>query len=263
MESSLASTEAVGFLFALGLSCARILGFLAIFPLTSAQFFPPVARNGLAIVIGGFVMPQVFPVAMSLKIEPALFVLLGFKEVAIGTLFGFALGTLVWTFEAVGSFVEFQSGSANSQVFDPLSGSEAGLLSRFFVQLAILLFLALGGLELFLRVLMESYSLWPADQWLPQFSRIAMEVGRAVSLNFWSMLFKYTISVMVCVYLVDIFFGITGRYAPQLNLFQLSLPVKSAVILLVLVAIVPSMAVGFEGSLLEIVQILNSALAVR
>jgi type III secretion protein T len=257
------SYQLVDYLLALGLACGRIFGFLTIFPLTTSQFFPTSARNGLAIVIGGFLLPQVLSLAPALKIDPALLVMLAIKEVAIGSLFAFALGTLVWSFEAVGALVEFQSGSANSQVFDPLSGSETGLLSKFFVQLALVLFLAFGGFELFLRVLMDSYSLWPVDQWLPKFIEVAQQIGAAVGKSFWLMLFQYGISAIVCTYLVDIFFGVSGRYAPQLNLFQFSLPFKSAAILLILVAVLPSMLPGFETNLRQLIELIAASLSVR
>jgi type III secretion protein T len=240
-----ANLDGLDYLFALGLASARILGFLAIFPLTSAQFFPASARNGLAIVIALFLLPQILPIASTLKLNPTLLVILSIKEISIGAIFGLALGTLVWTFEAVGSLVEFQSGSANSQVFDPLSGTETGLLSKFFVQLALVLFLAFGGFELFLRVLMESYYAWPVEKLVPQFATIAYEIGRSISTSFGVMLFQYGISAVICTYLVDIFFGVSGKYAPQLNLFQLSLPFKAIAILLIVVAVLPSIQSGF------------------
>jgi type III secretion protein SpaR/YscT/HrcT len=263
MDFASPSLQLVDYLFGLGLACARIFGFLTVFPLTTAQFFPVSARNGLAIVIGAFLLPQILPIASTLKADTPLLVLLAIKEVAIGALFGFALGTLVWTFEAVGALVEFQSGSANSQVFDPLSGSETGLLSKLFVQLALVLFLAFGGFEMFLRVLMDSYSAWPADQWAPKFTWVAQEIGATIGKTFWLILFQYGISAIICTYMVDIFFGVSGKYAPQLNLFQFSLPFKSAAILLILVAVLPSILTSFEGNLKAIIELLSASLAVR
>jgi type III secretion protein T len=260
METMDFATNLPQLIFAIALGAARTLGFLAVFPLTSGEFVPATVRNGLAVVASMFIAPHLLETVKITDLNLMLLLIFGLKEVIVGALIGFSFGTLVWVFEALGALVEFQSGSSNSQVFDPLSGSETGLLSKFFVQFCLVLFLASGGLALIFRLLMESYVAWPVDRWIPNFPQITMQILKYISENFWLSFFQYSIAGIFCVYVIEIFFGISGKYAPQLNIFSLSLPIKSAMLLMVLVITLPGISSGFQVSFEGLFKLFNSIL---
>jgi type III secretion protein T len=242
------------------LGSARFLGFLSVFPMSSAEFMPATVRNGLALVGAAFMMPMMMETLDAKQIDIVDLVLLGIKEGAIGALIGFAFGTLVWVFEALGAMIEFQSGASNSQVFDPLSNSESGLMSKFLVQLAIVLFLGLGGLTLVFKLIMESYIAWPINSWVPNFSVLVGAIVQNVVQNFWLAFFQYAVAGIFCTYLVEIFFGVSGKYAPQLNIFQLSLPVKSAMLLLVLATTLPGISMVYREAFDSIFNVFRAAM---
>jgi type III secretion protein T len=246
----------------LTLGSARFLGFLAVFPMSSAEFMPATVRNGLAIVGAAFMTPLLMETLDAKQVGIVDLVALGVKEAAVGALIGFAFGTLVWVFEALGAMIEFQSGASNSQVFDPLSNSESGLMSKFLVQLSIVLFLSLGGLTLVFKLIMESYIAWPVDAWIPNFSVVVGAIVQHVVQNFWTAFFQYAVAGIFCTYLVEIFFGVSGKYAPQLNIFQLSLPVKSAMLLLVLATTLPGISIVYKEAFDSIFNIFRSAMIV-
>jgi type III secretion protein T len=244
----------------LTLGSARFLGFLAVFPMSSAEFMPATVRNGLAIVGAAFMTPLLMQTLDAKQVGIVDLVTLGIKEAAVGALIGFAFGTLIWVFEALGAMIEFQSGASNSQVFDPLSNSESGLISKFLVQLAIVLFLALGGLTLVFKLIMESYIAWPIDAWIPNFSVVVGAIVQHVVQNFWTAFFQYAVAGIFCTYLVEIFFGVSGKYAPQLNIFQLSLPVKSAMLLLVLATTLPGISIVYKEAFDGIFNVFRAAM---
>jgi type III secretion protein T len=244
----------------LTLGSARFLGFLAVFPMFSAEFIPATVKNGLALVGAAFMSPLLMQTLDAKDVVMIDLLLLGVKEGAVGALMGFAFGTLIWVFEALGAIIEFQSGSSNSQVFDPLSNSETGLMSKFLVQMGILFFLSLGGLTLVFKLLMESYIAWPINAWIPNFSVIVGAIVQHVVKNFWIAFFQYAVAGIFCIYLVEIFFGVSGKYAPQLNISQLSLPVKSAMLLLVLAATLPGISIVYQEAFDGIFNVFRSAM---
>ena len=232
-------------LLALTLTSARFMGFFYIFPITASELIPATVRNGMAVVMAAFVTPLTMATISAAKEPLQNLLLIGVKEAIVGALFGFALGTIIWTFEALGALIEFQSGSANSQVFDPLSNSETGLYSKLFTQIATMLFMTAGGLVLSMSLLIDSFIAWPINQWVPDFYNITFEIVRYMQSNFWTALLQYSLATMAVVFLAEIFFGITGKYAPQLNISQLSLPIKSILLLFTVGLTLPAVSGQF------------------
>jgi type III secretion protein T len=149
------------------------------------------------------------------------------KELFIGLAIGFSFGVLFWAIGNAGNLIDAKVGTTMSQVIDPLAGHQTSLMGLFLSQFAAYLFMASGAFIVFLRLLLESYKLWPVASYLP----LLKPVGEMFFVDQFSYLMTAALLLsapaLVVMSLIDIGFGLVNRYAQQLNVFQLAMPIKA------------------------------------
>jgi type III secretion protein T len=227
----------------------RFLGFILIFPSTASEAVPQTVRNGLALVCAAFVAPLIVPHLSELEGNLLQLSFIVAKEVAIGGIVGFSFGCLIWSFEALGSLIDFQTGQENSTVFNPLSQEQTSTFSRFLSLFAVVLFFTMGGLALVLSLLIFSFKWWPVQSFVPHALEMLAEIARLTIIGTFELFLRLALAMVMLVLLVDLFFGLANRYAQGLNIFQLSFPVKGIAALFCLSLIMPAGADLFTESM--------------
>ena len=167
------------------------------------------------------------------------FALLAFKEAVIGFLIGFFAAIPFWVAENVGNFIDNQRGATMGEVYSPLSGAQVSTTGIFFTQVVSTIFFTSGAVLIFLGALYKSYSIWPVFGGAISFAPDApVQVLGALD----GML-KTTVvisaPVIIVMFLATLGLGLVNRTAPQLNVFFLSMPVKSALGVAMLIVYLP------------------------
>ncbi len=213
----------------------RLLATFAILPVLSRQSLPGMARNGVAMSLALFAYPIV---AAGAPIEElSMIVGLGVvvKEVVLGVLIGFGAAVLFWAIESVGYFIDNTRGASMASSIDPLTGSQTSPLGILFTQALNVIFFVGGGFLFFMGALYESYGFWPVFSFYPKLNpegaiyflgMLDRVVGLAVFIG---------APVIIAMFMALIGLALISRFAPQLNVFFLSMPVKSGVGIFVLV----------------------------
>ena len=157
------------------------------------------------------------------------------KEAMIGLVIGFFLGILFWAAESFGSLIANQRGASAAQGTDPLSGDQASPFASFFFQFAAMLFFSSGAFASFIVLLCESFAVWPLFSPLPNLTGNAMWNLMLLQAD---MVVRIAVMlaapVMALCFLTDFGLGLINRFAQQLNVFVLSMPVKSGIALFAL-----------------------------
>jgi type III secretion protein T len=209
------------------LATPRILAAVTIAPLFPASLFPTLLRNSVVVALALGVYPH-----MAASLPQALdlvgWLVIAAKEVLIGLLIGLAVGTLVWVFESVGAMIDFQVGFSNSAFFDPFGGHEAGPITGLMARLAIVLFIAAGGLNVLTTLLYESFRLWPVASFYPQVDISLAELGTESVGSLAQLIVRVAAPAVLLLVLVDLAFGLVSRMVPQLNVFFFTMPIKGA-----------------------------------
>ena len=216
------------------LARARIGGAFAICPALTENMIPGVARRAAVLGFSCIAIPFIKSGMPPGEPNMWMFALLAFKEALMGFLIGYFAAIPFWIAENIGNFIDNQRGATMGEVYSPLSGTQVSTTGIFFTQLVSTLFFVGGAVLVFLGALYSSYSIWPvfpevtADASLPAFASDA-PVQILGSLD--GML-KTTVviaaPVIIVMFLATIGLGLVNRTAPQLNVFFLSMPVKSA-----------------------------------
>jgi type III secretion protein T len=209
-------------------SMPRVLTAVSVAPLFPAALFPMLLRNTVAISLSLALYPHI-----AANLPPAAFtafdwMMLVAKEMFIGMLIGVAAGALVWALESAGSVVDLQVGTSNAAIFDPFGGHETGPFAALMGRLAITLFVACGGLYVFVSLLFESYRLWPVASFYPEVSARLVDFGTASLGSLAELAVRVAAPVVLLLAIVDLGFGLVNRVVPQLNVFFFTMPIKGA-----------------------------------
>ena len=218
---------------------ARFGGAFAICPALTESMIPGVARRAATIGLAWIAIPFVH--ANMPPGEPLwwMFGIVALKEALLGALVGFFAAIPFWVAENVGNFIDNQRGATMGEVYSPLNGSQVSTTGIFFTQLVSTLFFVGGAVFVFLGALYKSYLLWPVcGSW----GALSPETP-ALALGALDGMLRTTVvvaaPVIILMFLATLGLGLVNRTAPQLNVFFLSMPVKSALGVAMLVIYVP------------------------
>lgn len=227
---------------AVALSIPRIGAAFLVLPLLSQDTVPALVRNSLFVALAIIVFPLTGAAASAISLDPTEWPFMLIKEMLIGIALGLLFGSIFWAIGMAGSIADTQVGGNMANALDPIQGHQTSFTGQWLSQLATWLFMATGGFLLFLDVLIGSYQLWPVDVFLPALTLS----GSLVFINEFEYMMTtallFAAPAMLIMGIIDIALGIMNRFAQQINLLSISMPVKSFmttwVMILVLGAIV-------------------------
>jgi type III secretion protein T len=212
----------------LGLSATRVAIAFLLVPLFTAELIPALVRNAMFLAIA-LLSLALQPSAAPLALSSWQWVTMFGKEAFIGGALGFLFAGVMWAFEAAGQVIDSKVGSTQAQVMDPLSGHQTSLNGAFFARLASWVFMAGGGFMVMIGAVLESYALWPVRSPLPTLAAggarlLESEFGRIMLLTL-----LVAAPALVLLYMVEGVLGLINRFAQQLNVFSLSMSLKTVV----------------------------------
>jgi len=200
----------------------RVAGMVMTAPVSGTKSVSPQVRLMMALAITLVIVP-ILPAQppVDLVSYASLFIIL--QQVLIGVILGF---TVQLVFSAVitgGQIIAMQMGLGFSVMVDPQNGSQAPVLSQFYVMMTILVYLALNGHLVLIEVLVDSFQSLPIGA-------VGISVTSFRDIAYWgSQLFAGGLAIalpaVASLLVVNLAFGIMTRAAPQLNLFAIGFPV--------------------------------------
>ena len=221
------------------LAMARIGGAFAICPALTESMIPGVARHAATLGFAVLAVPFIYTNMPPGEPSGWMFTLLAAREALIGFLIGFFSAIPFWIAENIGNFIDNQRGATMGEVYSPLSGTQVSTTGIFFTQLVSTLFFVGGAVLVFLGALYASYSLWPVFSDGVSFAPAAP----ARILGSLDGMLRATVvisaPVIIIMFLATLGLGLVNRTAPQLNVFFLSMPIKSALGIAMLVIYLP------------------------
>ena len=152
------------------------------------------------------------------------------KEIFIGFIMAMLAGMMFWGIQCAGFFIDNQRGAGMAQDTDPMTGEQSSPTGTFLFQSAVYVFFSTGAFFSFLGAVYASYEFWPVWEGIPAsvFKEPALALffaGKVAKLAMDMMLLSGPI-IVACL-LTDISLGLINRFASQLNVYVLAMPVKS------------------------------------
>ena len=221
------------------LAMARIGGAFAVCPALTDSMIPGVARRAAVFAFSCLAIPFIKAGMPPGEPNVWMFATLGAREAVIGFLLGFFAAIPFWVAENIGNFIDNQRGATMGEVYSPLSGAQVSTTGIFFTQIVSTIFFVGGAILIFLGAIYSSYAIWPVFGDGVTFASDA-PVQMLGSLD--GMLRTTVVisaPVIIIMFLATLGLGLVNRTAPQLNVFFLSMPVKSALGVAMLIIYLP------------------------
>ncbi|MTI14264.1 type III secretion system export apparatus subunit SctT [Sansalvadorimonas verongulae] len=192
-------------------------------------------RNGIVGSLAIFLYPMVS--AQEPDSTPGMLIILALilKEVMIGMFIGFIATIPFWALEAAGFIIDNQRGASMASTMNPMSGSETSPMGLMFAQAFTCIYLISGVFLILLGSLFQSYHAWPVFEFWPTINQSAVlfflgQFDLIITLSVW-----LAAPIMICMFITEWGIALISRSAPQLNVFILAMPIKSAVAVAILV----------------------------
>ena len=221
------------------LAMVRIGGAFAVCPVLTDSMIPGVARRAALLGFACIIIPFIHDMMPPGEPNMGLLAIIGMKEAVIGFLLGFFAAVPFWVAENVGNLIDNQRGATMGEVYSPLSGTQVSTTGIFFTQIVSTVFFVSGAIFLFLGALYKSYAIWPV---FGDWGGFAPDAPTQI-LNALDSMLRTTVviaaPVIIVMFLATLGLGLVNRTAPQLNVFFLSMPVKSALGIAMLIVYLP------------------------
>jgi type III secretion protein T len=222
-------------LLAWAFTAPRMLVAFAILPILTDPVVPGTLRNGIILILSLFILPLTHEQLGHIKPDILNMLMIVVKEGVIGLMLGYVLSVPFWAVKATGFLIDMQRGVMSSLFFSQTTANMVSPLGNLFSMLLTTLLLVTGGFTMLLQTLFLSYKTWPIDQFIP-----APNLAVATFFLHQMDLLLYTTlllagPMMGIMLLIDLGTGLVGRYLPQLNIFLVSMPIKSGVTFFMLV----------------------------
>jgi flagellar biosynthesis protein FliR len=231
-------------------------------------------------VLGHKSLPMLFQIALSFIISYMIFLgsgletvngdislwflfINGAKEAITGLIIGYSMHIVFWGISYAGTLIGFDIGLSMAEVFNPMEETSSNVVGEFIYTIAILIFFIIDGHHYFIQALASSFSIIPLGKF-------------TINTSVYTLLVKYTGGVfiiavkiaspiMVSFFLIHLAEGIIARVIPQMQVFFVTQPIKIALGLSMLVALVPiyvyvikNMLKGYEDSLYTLVKAMGA-----
>lgn len=225
---------------------ARSGGLVAFGPVLGSRTLPPMLRAGLAGTLALLLTPVVVARDFRLPATTVALVATLVGELAIGALLGLAVRLTFASISMAGEMAAIQMGVGLPAALDPHSMTHVSSVNHLLDQIAILIFLTVGGHHTLLAALAQSLVLAPPLS--VGYDGSVMELllglfGAALSLAV-----RLAAPVGAALFATMVALGLLNRVAPQVNVFLVSFAVTIGVGLLVLLAALPVMGTVMAGS---------------
>ena len=199
-----------------------------------------------------FILPAI-PIFMvqadlhrNIDLSAAVICALLFKEIVIGFLIAFISGVFFYAAMSAGMIIDNQRGASQAQGGDLLDEVQNSPFGSVLMLSLVILFYSTGAIVAYLTFILSSYTVWPVYEVLPGITEAKVAEYAGMGLNTLMATAMVICSPFVIVALMtDISLGLINRFAPQLNVFILSMPIKSGLCaVLIVLFIQPYMEIG-------------------
>ncbi|WP_298440418.1 flagellar biosynthetic protein FliR [uncultured Ferrimonas sp.] len=199
----------------------RIAGMLMVMTTIGGGPVPARIRLLLSLVITAAVAP-VLPPPPAIELFSPHGMVVTAQQLLIGITIGFVSLLVISTFVLAGQIIGMQTSLGFASMVDPTNGQQVPIVGQFYLLLTTLLFFAVDGHLVMIKMIVLSFDTLPIGESLQPQS--LEKIGQFVGLTFANAL-TMSLSAATALLLINFSFGVMTRAAPQLNIFSIGFPI--------------------------------------
>jgi len=209
----------------------RVAGIFSAIPLFGGKRVPMTIRAAAILAMTLVLYPVVRGHISNLPDDTISLVILIIRETLVGLTLGLLSQVIFAAVSFCGQMIGNQMGLSIASLLDPDMG-QVTVISNMQDLIATLIFLTLGIHHLFIRAIVDSYSVIPVGAWHMSEGLIYTLVAATSAL--FVLAVKLGAPVMVALLAAGVVLGIMARSFPQMNVFMISFPLNIGIGFLVL-----------------------------
>ncbi|HBR03170.1 MAG TPA: flagellar type III secretion system protein FliR [Ruminiclostridium sp.] len=226
----------------------RISGMFYLSPIFGRRNVPNHYKAGFCFLFSVIVANSVpVPDLSSYQTLFSYVVLIG-KELLIGLMMGFISYLIFSCIYIAGHLIDMRIGFGMVSVYDPMTNIQVPVTADFYAIFATLLMLGTDSHHLLISAVAESYSILPIGG--ATFSGALLKQVVDLFSEVFVIGFKIAAPITAAILITDLALGIISKSMPQMNVFQLGMPIKIILGLMIIFITIGS----FKGIVNVIVQ---------
>ena len=238
----------------------RISAMFVTIPVFSGRFVDTKILVGTALMITFFTIP-LLPEMQPVEVLSYEGLMTGLQQIMIGLMTGFVLQLVFSAIVFAGQGIAYSMGLGFASMVDPGTGVSVPVVSQFYLILATLMFLTLGGHLVLIEMLIDSFQTLPIGS--TGIDRSDLWLVLSWSSRIFSAGLLMAVPAIVSLLMINIAFGVVTRAAPQLNIFAVGFPITLTLGLLLMWVTLPSVMGNFTNLLAESYGVIGAFLRVE
>ena len=202
----------------------RVSVVLFLFPIFGSNMFPVLVKVGLSLALSLLFFPIV-SIDHTLFPKTVLeFLILTASELMIGMALGLSVRLFFAGVQLAGKLIGFQMGFAIINVMDPQSGTQASIIDQIGYWVVLLVFLGLNGHHMLISALGESFHL--VNIGVITLKADFYSTLQSIAADVFVISIKIGSPAIAALLFVSAAFGISAKFAPQMNILIAAFPIK-------------------------------------
>lgn len=224
----------------------RVLALFGALPVFAQRGVPARVRVALAFLVA-FCAQATLPAMPVMPLDSAPALLAVVQQVLIGLSLGFAARVVFAGVEFAGEIIGLQMGLNIAGFFNPVTGGDATVASRFFGITVSWLFIVTGGHLLLIAAVVQSFQAFPVGPDPFAFLRAVQPQvwgAEVFRLGLW-----IAMPMIGMLLFANLVLGVIARVAQQMNIFSIGFPITISAGLVGMLLTLPMMQVPFTMGL--------------
>lgn len=223
----------------------RISAIFTVSPVFGRRNVPAVAKIGLSLLLTAILISVYPPPQEDVDMNILEFFMVCIKQLITGLIVGIITTCFFAAAATAGHIIDAQVGFSAASMFDPQLGSNVSISGSLLNYTLLICFFLSDGHHMLIRLLSESFRLIPVYSVVikPQAAMAFVEIF----IKTFIISIEMAMPVIAASLISEVGMGILMRLVPQLNFFVIGFPLKIAIGLIILFAMIPVFVSSCNG----------------
>jgi flagellar biosynthetic protein FliR len=231
-------------IFAFLLLLARILAFVAFMPVFGHKSVSSTVRVAIAFYFALFLFPLVEVNELNIASDSA-FLLALISEITFGAVAAMLVQIIFSAIQIVGDLIGFATALSMANMFDPATGTQQGIVSRFLYLIILVLYFQTGMYEVTLLMLAKSIGMIHLGAF-NLYDYNILQIAATEVKNMFIFAFAFAFPLFFIGFVLDVYYGYGTKSMPAFSPFVVTFQIKFALIFLFLMLGLDIFASSFE-----------------
>jgi flagellar biosynthetic protein FliR len=215
---------------------ARVLSFMAFMPIFGDKSVSPTLRIALSFYLVIFLFPLINYESSVLLMDNFFLNLL--SEITLGLVASFFIQIIFSSIQIIGDLIGYATALSMANMFDPTTGSQQNIVSKFLYIIILVLYFQTGMYEVTLMMLSKSFGMISLGSF-NLFSYDGINIAIKEITNMFSFAFSFAFPLFFIGFIMDIYYSYGTKSMPAFSPFVITFQIKFTLIFIF-------MMLGFE-----------------